>query len=66
MDLGLIVPTATLGSNGVKRKKFFGLMTTFRETSKCQASAVSQVSTHDVVMGGVECLEQTTSTPATS
>src|ERR1700722_8199896 len=55
-----------LGSDGVKRREFFGLMTTFQETSKCQASAISQVSTHDVVMGGVRCLEQTTSAQATS
>lgn len=28
MDLGLMVPTATEGSSGVKRKKLRGLMTT--------------------------------------
>lgn len=32
MDRGLNVPTATLGSSGVNRKKFFGLITTCRQT----------------------------------
>jgi hypothetical protein len=64
IDLGLIVPTATLGSSGVNRKKFLGLITT------CHAFRGEQpvirviiAATDHIVIRSVEGFQETRCTP---
>lgn len=61
IERGLRVPTATLGNSGVKRKKFFGLMTT------CNALLTKKTdhrpNTYDIIFGRVYRVKKTGRTP---
>ena len=62
MERGLRVPTATLGNNGVKRKKFLGLMTTC--STLLTSEAGYRLNTYDIVLGRVYRVEKTRCAPA--
>jgi hypothetical protein len=65
IERGLIVPTATLGSKGVNKKKFFGLITTFHRITKVRKVLLYNTITHDVIFCCIERLQQACRSPAT-
>lgn len=64
MERGLRVPTATLGNNGVNKKKFLGLMTTCNTLLSSEVEAGYGSNTYDIVLGRVYRVEKTCCAPA--